>query len=222
MWKEWSGGGGDEECECLCAPFFFCIFFFSQGVLFFKSLSTHTYTHVHTHTYTHTHTHTHTHTLSLSLSLSLPLSLSFVPPLGVTVALIVFGLDLMISSMHDVREMIASGWSPLLFFAVVVRLLAAGCAFACKLTLSLHATLPLSTCESWVHLYPAASVHAITMYVAWVFFACGMLFLAAFLTHHISPHAIGSGIPQMKVWKHVRGRERGEGKEGKDKREGAV
>ena len=174
------------------------------------------------HTHTYTHTHTHTHTLSLSLSLSLPLSLSFVPPLGVTVALIVFGLDLMISSMHDVREMIASGWSPLLFFAVVVRLLAAGCAFACKLTLSLHATLPLSTCESWVHLYPAASVHAITMYVAWVFFACGMLFLAAFLTHHISPHAIGSGIPQMKVWKHVRGRERGEGKEGKDKREGAV
>lgn len=37
------------------------------------------------------------------------------------------------------------------------------------------------------------------MYVAWTFFACGTIFLAAFLTQNISPHAIGSGIPQMKV-----------------------
>ena len=40
------------------------------------------------------------------------------------------------------------------------------------------------------------------MYIVWVLFATVCTYIAALVTHVISPHAAGSGIPQMKVRLH--------------------
>lgn len=87
-----------------------------------------------------------------------------------------------------VQEKFDSDWLFLLILGIIVALISFGLDFSIDKCQQAH---------FW--LYSHATDNVFAQYLIWVLFPVSLIFFSVGFTHLVSPHAIGSGIPEMKT-----------------------
>ncbi|XP_046850431.1 chloride channel protein 2-like isoform X2 [Xenia sp. Carnegie-2017] len=88
----------------------------------------------------------------------------------------------------SIEEKFDSDWLFLLVLGIIVALISFGLDYSIDKCQQAH---------FWM--YSHVSDNVFVQYLLWVFFPVSLIFFSVGFTHLVSPHAIGSGIPEMKT-----------------------